>query len=80
MKPLTLYQLAQSRGLNPPQPAGGPRCYRIIRYYYRTSKRRTIRSNVTLTEAQGHCSRPDTKDLGVWFDGYDWMPGCKPKD
>lgn len=63
-----------------------PRCYRIIRFYkpglssnaragYKD--RRTIRSNVTLTEAQAHCSRPDTKGPG-WFDGYDYMKGCRP--
>lgn len=54
------------------------RCYRIIRFRQNGNKR-TIRSNVTETEAQNHCSREDTRGLG-WFDGYDYMPGCRPKD
>ncbi len=58
------------------------RCYKIIRFN-QNGRNRTIRSNVTLTEAQNHCSRPDTRGVrgGVrWFDGYDYMPGCRPKD
>ena len=38
---------------------------------------------VTLTEAQQHCSRDDTHGTraGVrWFDGYDYMPGCRPRE
>lgn len=54
-----------------------PRCYRIIRFR-RSGGRRTLRNNVSLTEAQAHCSRPDTRGAG-WFDGYDYMPGCRPK-
>lgn len=75
---MNLAQLAEAHGLKAPETFGGPRCYRIIRYLYVGGKR-TIRSNVTLTEAQAHCSRPDTKERGVWFDGYEYMPGCKPK-
>ena len=52
-----------------------PRIYRIRRF--RMSGKRTIRNNVTLSEAQAHCKRPDTKGKG-WFDGYDYMPGCAP--
>lgn len=58
------------------------RCYRIIRFRENGSKR-VIRNNVTLTEARNHCSREDThgKRGGVrWFDGYDYMPGCRPKN
>lgn len=59
-----------------------PRIYRIIRFR-QGSKPRTIRSNVTLTEAQLHCRREDTHGYdsgGVrWFDGYDYMRGCSPK-
>ena len=55
-----------------------PRCFRIIRYYYATSRKRTIRSSLTEAEAQKHCSDPKTKLRGVWFDGYDYMKGCKP--
>src|SRR4051812_42273024 len=60
-----------------------PRCYRIIRFRFNGSKR-TIRNNVTLEEAQAHCSRPDTSSHstgnGAWFDGYDYMKGCKPTE
>jgi hypothetical protein len=66
-----------------------PRCFRIIRFRFRGTKRypaaaisycdsRTIRSNVTEAEAQAHCSRDDTRGPG-WFDGYDYMKGCAPK-
>ncbi len=57
------------------------RIYRIIRFR-QGSNPRTIRNNVTLTEAQAHCSREDTHGVrgGVrWFDGYDYMRGCRPK-
>jgi hypothetical protein len=59
-----------------------PRIYRIIRMR-QSGTSRTIRNNVTLTEAQAHCSRPDTHGVrgGVrWFDGYDYMRGCRPKE
>jgi hypothetical protein len=54
-----------------------PRIYRIIRFRFGGGKR-TIRNNVTLTEAQQHCQRSDTKGKG-WFDGYDYMRGCRPR-
>lgn len=74
---MNLQQLCQSHGLPFSEPAGGPRIYRIRRFR-RSGGGRTVRSNVTLTEAQGHCSNPNTKGDG-WFDGYDYMPGCAPK-
>lgn len=74
---MNLHQLMQSHGLPSPEPAGGPRCYRIIRFR-RNGTNRTVRNNVTLTEAQAHCSREDTRGTG-WFDGFDYMPGCRPK-
>jgi len=55
-----------------------PRIYRIIRFRRQNGNKRTIRNNVTLSEAQNHCSREDTKGSG-WFDGYDYMKGCSPK-
>lgn len=62
-------------------PEGEPRIYRIIRMRY-SGKNRTLRSNVTLTEARQHCADPKTSSHstgpGAWFDGYDYMPGCKP--
>lgn len=54
-----------------------PRIYRIIRFREH-GRRRVIRNNVTLTEAQAHCSREDTHGFNRgsrWFDGYDYMPG-----
>lgn len=59
-----------------------PRIYRIIRFR-QNAKPKTVRSNVTLTEAQNWCKRPDTHGnfRGVrWFDGYDYMKGCRPRD
>jgi hypothetical protein len=62
---------------------GEPRIYRIIRFRFNGNPR-TIRNNVTLTEAQAHCEREDTSSHstgnGAWFDGYDYMKGCKPRD
>ena len=57
-----------------------PRIYRIIRFRF-GGRPRTLRKNVTLTEAQAHCERHDTHGIRNgerWFDGYDYMPGCKP--
>jgi hypothetical protein len=57
-----------------------PRIYRIIRFREEGASR-VIRKNLTLTEARNHCSKPETRGVraGVrWFDGFDYMPGCKP--
>jgi hypothetical protein len=67
-----------------------PRIYRVIRLRFH-GKGRTIKSGLTLTEAQAHCGNPETssstcsdatkrRQPGRWFDGYDYMRGCKPKD
>lgn len=57
-----------------------PRCFRIVRFYDpRLNRRsRTIKSGLTEAEAQTHCERPDTRRAGVYFDGYDYMKGCRP--
>lgn len=61
----------------------GPRCYRIVRHYFKGGTR-TIRRGLTLAEAQAHCSDPETSSStatgskarartrrhGAWFDGY----------
>ena len=58
--------------------------YNIVRFYFKKG-RRVIKSNVTLEEAQEHCSDPETssntctlprklqytKEHGPWFDGYE---------
>ena len=63
------------------EPVGEPRIYRVIRFRFNGSPR-TVRNNLTLSEAQAHCSRHDTSShstgAGAWFDGYDYMKGCKP--
>jgi hypothetical protein len=57
-----------------------PRCFRIIRSYHPSLDRRsrTIKTGLTEAEAQAHCRRADTRKAGVYFDGYDYMKGCKP--
>jgi hypothetical protein len=57
-----------------------PRIYKIVRFREQGTSR-VIRSNVTLTEARNHCSKPETRGVraGVrWFDGYEYMRGCAP--
>lgn len=66
------------------------RIYRIIRFKFH-GKSRTIKTGLTLEEAQAHCSDPETSSrtaksakskaitrrIGPWFDGYDLMEGIK---
>ena len=73
---MTLKELCESHGLPYPDTAGGPRCYRIIRFYRNGRRPRTIRNGLSKTEAQAHCSREDTHGPG-WFDGYDLMKGVQ---
>jgi hypothetical protein len=52
--------------------------YRIIRFRFNGSSK-TIKSGLTLEEAQAHCQDPETSGStcsdeskrGMWFDGYD---------
>ena len=59
--------------------------YKIIRMYFDSGiPTRTIKTGLTLEEAQAHCSNPETSSrtckkwtnrkrterLGAWFDGY----------
>lgn len=59
--------------------------YKIVRSYFRDYKKRTIKTNLTLEEAQTHCRDPETssktctlpknirrtESRGPWFDGYE---------
>ena len=47
--------------------------YRIIRYFSPNDgrEREVILVNLTLEEAQEHCQREDTREAGVFFDGYE---------
>lgn len=58
--------------------------YRIVRMYFKGGKR-TVKSGLTLEEAQKHCNDPETssstatgaaakrrtRERGEWFDGYE---------
>lgn len=45
--------------------------YKIIQFYLdETKPKKTLKTGLTLEEAQEHCSREDTHGDG-WFDGYD---------
>ncbi len=58
-------------------PAGWP-VYRIIRFHKDDRPSRTIKSGLTLAEAQAHCRDPKTRKGGVYFDGYDFIKGFNP--
>lgn len=59
--------------------------YKIVRFFYRDSRKRTIQTRLTLEQAQAHCSNPETSSKtatsaaakrvtrlhGPWFDGYE---------
>lgn len=58
--------------------------YKVIRFYFRGGKR-VLKRGLSLSEAQQHCSNPETSSstakstlavrrtakYGPWFDGYD---------
>ena len=48
--------------------------YKIVRFCFDNNNpdhRKVVRSGLTLEEAQDHCQRDDTREQGVWFDGYE---------
>jgi len=48
--------------------------YRIVRMYRdddHPDHLKVIRTGLTLEEAQEHCRSEDTREAGVWFDGYE---------
>ena len=49
-----------------------PVLYKIVRYYAPDTGKanKTIKKDLTLAEAQAHCSSPTTQKAGVYFDGY----------
>jgi len=46
-----------------------PKKYKIIRFY-QNGNHRTIKIVSSLEQAQEHCQDPNTKNEGVYFDGY----------
>ena len=58
--------------------------YKIVRHFFRGSRKEVIREGLTLDEAQAHCDDPETssrtctgeeakqrtEDHGPWFDCY----------
>jgi len=54
--------------------------YKIVRFYApsrtatsdhtRNKRSRTIKTGLTLEQAQAHCNDPKTRKDGVYFDGY----------
>ena len=49
--------------------------YKIIRFYGDDKQDypdnyKIIKTGLTEEEAQEHCQREDTREKGVWFDGY----------
>lgn len=43
--------------------------YRIVRFRFK-GENNTVRTGLTLEEAQAHCRDPETSGDG-WFDGYE---------
>ena len=50
-------------------------CYRIVRFFRVSTRRKIISVGLTRAQVMEHCSRPDTSRAGVWFDGFEMMPG-----
>ena len=45
--------------------------YTILRYYRDQRPFEVIQTGLTLSQAQAHCQREDTRKEGEWFDGYE---------
>ena len=51
--------------------------YKIVRFTFdknHPDNHKVIKRGLTLEEAQAHCQRDDTREKGVWFDGYSLDP------
>jgi len=47
--------------------------FKIVRFYSddnHPDNHKVIKTGLTEEEAQEHCQREDTREKGVWFDGY----------
>jgi len=47
--------------------------YKIVRMYYGDRPSHIVKRNLSLAEAQAHCSDPKTRKVGEWFDCFDRM-------
>ena len=48
--------------------------YKIVRFCFddnHPDNHKVIKTGLTEEEAQEHCQRDDTREAGVWFDGYE---------
>jgi len=50
-------------------------CYRIVRFFRVSCRRKIIAVGLTRDQAMTHCRQPYTSRAGVWFDGFEVMPG-----
>jgi hypothetical protein len=68
--------------------------YAVLRIFRDSSRRVTLKTHQTLELAQAHCRDPETSSstcttkegkartrrYGPWFECYEYMPGCRPKE